>query len=494
LSRALVVLPAAALALLLAPAAAPAAPVPSVAAGASAVVRVPDFERSVLPNGLTLVVMRQPEVPLIAFTLVLRGGARAEPADRAGVAALTAGLLEKGAGRRNAYEFAAAVEGAGGSFGASAGVETLRVTGQFLARDRDLMLELLADALRRPRFDAAEFEALRRRQIEFIKAAKDSDPSSLIDSYGRGLLFGAHPYARPVSGSERSLAVLGIGDVRAYARAHVGADRATLVITGDVDPAWARAAVRRAFGDWARAPQGLAPLTEPARATGRRVLLVDSPGSSQAYFWIGNVGVARRDPDRAAIDVVNTLYGGRFTSTLNTELRVKSGLSYGARSSFTRGSVAGEFAIRSFTVVDNARQAMDLALDTLDRLHRDGVGDDALDSARRYLLGQFPLGYETASQWGGALADLEFFGLGREDVEAYGPLVAAVDGAAARAVVARAFPRTSDLAIVLIGDAARLREVAAAYGTVTDLSLTAPDFAPAAGVAGSAETVAGPAH
>jgi predicted Zn-dependent peptidase len=470
------------------------APIPAVPGAATAVVRVPDFERTVLPNGLTLVVMRRTEVPLIAFTLVLRGGAMAEPADRAGVAALTAGLLEKGAGRRNAHEFASAVEGAGGSFGASAGVETLRVSGQFLARDRELMLELLADALRRPRFDAGEFETLRRRQIEFIKAAKDSDPSSLIDSYGRALLFGTHPYARPVHGSARSLAMLGIEDVRAYARAHFGADRAILIITGEVDPAWARSAVRRAFGDWGRAPQQLAPLDESARQRGRRVLLVDSPGASQAYFWLGNVGVARRDRERAAIDVVNTLYGGRFTSILNTELRVKSGLSYGARSSFTRGSVAGEFAIRSFAVVDNARKAIDLAIDTLERLHRDGVDDDSLDSARRYLLGQFPLGYETASQWGGALADLEFFGLGREDIETYGPRIAAVDGPAVRSVIARAFPRSDDLAIVLIGDAARLREVATAYGTVTEMSLTDPDFAPAAIVAGRGEPSAARAH
>ncbi len=447
--------------------------------GRAAVVRVPAYERTVLSNGLTLVVMRRAEVPLIAFTLVLRGGTRAEPVGKAGVAALTAGLLEKGAGARGAYEFAATVEGAGGSFGASAGIETVRVAGQFLARDRELMLELLADALRRPHFASAEFESMRRRQIELIKAAKDSDPSSLLDSYGRALLFGTHPYARPVSGSERSLAGLDVADVRGYAREHFGAERATLVIVGDVDPAWARRAVRRAFGDWGRAAGALPPLPEPERLSGRRVLLVDAPGSSQVYFWIGNVGVARRDPEHAAVDVVNTLYGGRFTSILNTELRVRSGLSYGARSGFTRGSVAGEFAIRSFTVVDNAARAIDLALETLARLHRDGVDADAIASARNYLLGQFPLGYETASQWGAALADLEFFGLGRADIESYGPRVAAVDAAAARAVVARAFPRTGDLAIVLIGDAARLRDVAARYGTVTELALTDPDFAPA---------------
>src|SRR6201994_4182051 len=106
-------------------------------------------------------------------------------------------------------------------------------------------------------------------------------------------------------------------------------------------------------------------LPQPAHVRERSVLLVASPGSVQTYFWIGNVGVDRHYPHRAALDLVNTLYGGRFTSILNTELRIKSGLSYGARSGFSRGTVAGEFAIRSFAQTENTGQAIDLAIQTL---------------------------------------------------------------------------------------------------------------------------------
>lgn len=444
---------------------------------APAVVRVPAFERHVLPNGLTLLVMRRPEVPLAAFTVVMRGGALGEAPGKAGLASLTAGLLEKGAGSRDAFQFADAVANVGGSFGAGAGTETVRLSGQFLARDRQLMIDLLADALLRPRFDEREFETLRSRQIEFIKAAKDSDPSSLLANYGRAFLFGDHPYARPVGGSERSLAAISHRDVQDYARDNFGADRTTLVFAGDVDPVWIRAAVQRAFGKWGRAAaQPTVPATAP-RLAGRRVLLVDSPGSSQTYFWLANVGVSRRFPQRAALDVVNTLYGGRFTSILNTELRIKTGLSYGASSAFNRGTVPGEFAIQSFTVTENTGKAIDLALSTLARLNGEGVDAPMLDSARAYVLGQYPTGLETAVNWANALADLEFFGLDRSYIESYGPALVAVDVAAARAVIGAAFPKPDDLAIVMIGDAARIREMARTYGTVQELPLAAEDFA-----------------
>jgi predicted Zn-dependent peptidase len=319
------------------------------AAAATPWVKVPDYTRFVLPNGLTVILVPKKDVPLIAFSGFVRGGALADPAVKPGVAALVAGLLDRGAGKRNAYEFADAVEGVGGTFNAGAGAEAVSVNGQFLARDRALMIELLADALMRPHFDAAEFKSYRDRDIEFIKSAKDSDPSQLLGIYGRAALFARHPYGRPQSGSERTLAAITQGDVVSYHAAHFGADRATLVFAGDLDAKWMKQALTAAFSGWAKAKAAPLQLKPAPRVTGRRVLLIDSPGAVQTYFWLGNVGVDRRYSGRPALDLVNTLYGGRFTSILNTELRIKSGLSYGANSSFVRGSVPGEFSIRSFT-------------------------------------------------------------------------------------------------------------------------------------------------
>lgn len=444
-------------------------------------VRVPEHQRLVLDNGATLIMLPRREVPLLACQVLLRGGSVADAPAPAGVGSLVASLLAKGAGRRDAYAFAETVEGAGGSFGAAAGPEAIVLRSQFLARDQHLMLELLADALRAPRLNEDEFEHLRARQIEFIKAVKDSEPAELIDAYGRAMLFAGHPYAWPVHGSESSLARITHAHALEYHRAQFGADRLIVVLAGDLDIHQAGEAVRGALASWPPAV-GRVPLPPPPPPSGPRVLLVDAPGAAQSHFWIGATGVDRRYPYRAALDLVNTLFGGRFTSLLNAELRIKSGLSYGARSSFVRGSVPGEFAIRSFVETANTARAIRLALQALDRLHHDGVSAQMLASARAYTLGQYALGFETAADWAAALADLEFFGLGTDDIDQYPARLAEVDPHVAREVIAEVFPTRDRMALVVIGDARRIAGQLAEFGAVASMRLTDPDFS--AGAAG----------
>src|SRR4051794_17827931 len=179
-------------------------------------VKVPPFERVQLPNGTIVLLMERHDVPLIAFTAVLRGGAISDPAGGSGVASLLAGLLQKGAGSRDAVQFAETVASVGGQIEAAASTESISVNGSFLARDQQLMVELVADMLQRPRLEQAQFDTLRARQIEFIRAAKDSDLAALAPIYGQSNLFAGHPYGRPVDGSEASLAAIEHADVQRY--------------------------------------------------------------------------------------------------------------------------------------------------------------------------------------------------------------------------------------------------------------------------------------
>jgi predicted Zn-dependent peptidase len=338
------------------------------------------------------------------------------------------------------------------------------------------MMELLADALLRPLLEGEELEELAARHIELIKAAKDSDPSELIGTYGRTFLFGDHPYGRPVFGSEASLAAIDREDVQRYYDGQFGGERLILVVAGDMDADLVARMAADSFSRWPRTPALPPALARPPAQRGRRVLLVDSPGSAQTYFWIGNVGVERRYPRRAALDLVNTLFGGRFTSLLNTELRIKSGLSYGARSSFARGSVPGEFSLRSFAQTNNTARAIDLALRTLERLGREGVTREMLDSARAYTLGQYPLDLETAADWAAMLAETELYGLGRSYIDEYPAQLAAVGVAEAQAVIEEAFPRPDSVIIVAIGDAASISGALGEYGPVAQMALRDPEF------------------
>ncbi len=453
----------------------------SVQAQESAVVgvRIPAYERVVLGNGATLLLMERHDVPLVGFQATLRGGALGEAQGKWGTASLLAGLLEKGAGKRDAYAFADASAAVGGTLAADAGLEALTVSGEFLARDQALMIELLADLLQRPRLDATEFEKLRERQIEFIRAAKDGDLSAVLPSYGA---------ARTLQ--EPSLCASGFrqrdkpgrvdhADVTAYYRDQIGADRLILAVTGDFKSADMKKRLTDAFGGWARAktPVPVAPPT--AKVTGRQVLLVDAPGSAQTYFLMGNIGVSRKYPDRATLDVVNTLFGGRFTSMLNSELRIKSGLTYGARSQLVRTTQPGQWQIATYTRTDATVQAADLALEVYGKFKQGGAIDaTALASGKSYVLGQFPTQLETSPQWARQLAELEFYGLDRKYVEGYGPALTAVTLADAARVSAEVYPSADDLAIVFIGDAAVIREGIKKYGPLTEMKLTDPTFAP----------------
>jgi len=313
----------------------------------SADITLPEYERVVLDNGAVLVLSEKRDVPLIGMQAAVRGGAAMDPAGKAGLSGLLATVLEKGAGDRDAAEFAEAAARVGGLVAADAGVESISVSAEFLARDVELMIELVADLLMRPQLDEDEFDKVQARSIALIQAAKDSNPSGLLPGYGNAFIFGEHAYGNPVSGSEASLDDISHDDLEQHYEATFGGDRLVVAVSGDFDSAAMKAKLTEVFGGWEAAAAERPALSAPARFTGRRVLLVDRPGSAQTYFWIGNVGVAIDYPRRAELRIANTLFGERFTSMLMTALRVESGLTYGARSRVEQLSMPGSVTIRS---------------------------------------------------------------------------------------------------------------------------------------------------
>jgi len=441
-------------------------------------VTLPPYSRVVLPNGATLVLMEKRDVPLVAFTAVMRGGSIADSPSKEGVAALTAQLLQKGAGKRNALQFAEAVDNVGGRLSSDVDREALLIKGEFLSRDTRLMTELLADILRRPQFPADEFPKVRSRAIDSIRAAKDSDPRSVIPVYAGSFLFGDHPYGKPSEGSETTLAAISREDVLNYYKNNFGGDRLIIAVVGDFDATSLSNTLKSAFGDWKKAPSSLTkPLAKEA-LKGRRVLLIDKPDATQTYFWIGNVGVSRTDPKLATIDLANTVLGGRFTSLLNTALRIESGLSYGARSQMTRLAQPGAVAISSYTKTESTEKAVDLALDVLTRYKKSGMDAETLASAKSYVLGLFPPTLETGSQLTERLAEIELYGLDRKDVDEYGAAIAAARGEQINSVINSVYPDPENLTFVFVGNAAAMRDAVKKYGPMTEMKISDPRFAP----------------
>lgn len=441
-------------------------------------VTLPDFERIELDNGTVLLLLEKHDVPLIGVEAVVRGGAVSDPEGLSGLSSLLARLLEKGAGDRDSAAFAEAVAAVGGRLAAAGDLEAFTISGEFMSRDSALMVELLADMLQRPALDSDEMDKLRDRSINFIRAAKDSDLRALLPMYGAAFLFGEHPYGNPVFGSEESLARISHQDVLAYYADQVGADRLIIAVAGDFDTVAMVAQLSAAFSDWRQAEAGSGAVLPHAEQSGRRVLLVDKPGAAQTYFWLANVGVAADYPARAELDIATTLFGGRFTSMLNTALRAESGLTYGARAVLIQPSQPGSVAIYSFTNTESTTEAIDMAIGVLQQLHAAGVTGESLQSAKNYILGHFPPELETAGKLARELSFLERMGLDVAYINDYGAAISAATIETVATTISDVYPLADNLVFVLLGDAAQIRDDIAKYGPVTEIAISEPRFRP----------------
>lgn len=428
-----------------------------------------------LSNGVQVMLVPDTKLPLVAFMARLDGGAVEDPAGKEGLASLLATLLQKGAGDRDATAFQEAVDYVGGSFGAAAAQRWLDVQAEFLSKDTDLGLSLLADVLVRPKLEAAEFEKQRGLALDGLTQSKD-EPSQVIGRYFGAFTLQGHPFARPASGDERSVPTLTHQDVLAMAKRALVPGRLTLAVAGDFEPEAMRKKLEAALGSWRGEAAPVAALPAPARATKARVLLVDKPDALQTYFAFGGLAFDWSDPDFAARYLANTVLGGRFTSRLNQALRVESGLTYGARS-WVDDNRKGLFGASTYTASDTSQECIELALATYERFIEAGITAQELESARTYIQGQYaPDAVETPDQVAALLLALDQDGLSRDLVDGFFARLDALTVEDVNRVIKR-LPQ-GQLTWAVIGKAEQLRPIVSKLGDVTEVPLKAPGFGP----------------
>jgi predicted Zn-dependent peptidase len=202
---------------------------------------------------------------------------------------------------------------------------------------------------------------------------------------------------------------------------------------------------------------------------------VDKPDINQTYFRIGSLGIKRRNPDYVEIQVLNTIFGGRFTSWLNTALRINAGLTYSARSFFAAYRKRGPFVIASYTATESTDQAISMSLQQLQRFRQEGVQEEELGSVKKYIRGQFPPTMETSDQLAALIADLEFHEQDASFVDTYLDKVQALSAEAAHRLIERYFP-ADGLIFTCIGEAERIEAQVAKFGPITRRSITTPGF------------------
>src|SRR5262249_24643695 len=413
--------------------------------------KLPPYKKVKLKNGMSLLLMEQREIPLVSFSFIVRTGSTADPAGREGLASLVAELLRKGTKTRSADQISADLDFIGGQLGATATLDYVSGRAEVMKKDLNKGLDLLADPMLNPTFPHDEVTKLLKQRLDGVRAAKDR-AQGVIGSYFTAYLFGNHPYGRPTGGDEKSLAAITREDAIRFYETYYTPSNTILAVVGDFNAVEMERMLAEKFGGWAAKDAPAVNAPEPASAQGKRLLLIDKPDSTQTFYQIGNLGVARDNPDRVYIRVVNTLFGGRFTSMLNDALRVSSGLTYGAGSSFSQNRARGPFVIGTYTRNATTEKAIDLTLDILKRLHEQGVSEADLKSAKAYIKGQFPPQIETTDQLAAQIAQLEFYGLDEREINNLNAKIDAMTLDDARRVIKQYFP-LDNLVFVLIGKA-----------------------------------------
>jgi predicted Zn-dependent peptidase len=440
----------------------------------AAQVKLPPYSRQTLPNGLVVVLMPKRDVPLTSVEVVVRGGAESDPAEMSGLASVTAELLRRGTATRSADKFSEEADFLGATFQTGSDEQTTVVETEFLSRDTDRALDLLADAVLHPSFPEAEVKKVLAQRIDAAKSLKDN-PQRAAGAYFRAFFYGAaHPYGRPAD--ELTLARITRQSIVDYHRRMYTGKNITVIAVGDFETAAMAAKLSNAFSSaGAGSAYSWASAAAPARGSASRLLLVDKPDATQTYFWIGQPGIYRTHPDRVALWIVNTLFGGRFTSMLNDELRVNSGLTYGAVCRLDTMRMPGAIGIATFTPTETTAKAVDLAVEVLKRLGEKGITAEQLASAKAYVKGGYPTDHlETADQLAGILGEMELYGLGRAEVDDLFSKIDSITLEAANAV-AKKYYRADGLTFMLLGNAAKIRDAARKYApNITERANAAP--------------------
>lgn len=448
----------------------------------TAQVRLPEFTREQLPNGATLILLPKHDVPLISVRAVFRGGAEAEPEGLHGISSVTVELMRRGAGRRTASQIDMDLDSLGATLQAGSGRSAAFFALEFLSKTAPDAVEILGDILARPTFPEDEVRKVLARGLDQVRAARDN-PAMAIGRYFNGFFFPpGHPYRHSGVPDEKSLTRINREEILRHYRRTAAGKNLIFIAAGDFDP--------QKFGPLVRGMIAALPAGEavpqhrgdPLRFDSARLLLVDKPDATQTWFRIGMPGIDRRHPDRIALLVANTLFGGRFTSMLNDALRVNAGLTYGASSLLDQDRLPGAIAVSSFTPTATTGRALDLALEVLDRLVRQGISQEQLDSARAYIKGNFPTErLETSDQLCALLAELELNGLDRSDVDTFFQKLDALTVQQVNAAVRRHFT-AANLQFCLVGNAAAIRNDVEKYAksikiiSIRDEGFSVTDF------------------
>jgi len=356
-------------------------------------------------NGLNVWLLERHALPIVSIVVTVPTGASSDPKGRPGLAFASAGMLDEGAGGRDALTFAARVDELGATLSASANLDASFVSMVVLKRNLAPAFELLGDAVVRPRFDAKEWKRVQELWVNDLRA-RAKDPQSVMQVVSRAALFGeGHPYAHPVSGFAGAARKTTLEEAKRFWKESWRPDRATVVAVGDVTKKELGPLLEAAFGAW-KAPAGAppAPVAPGPPAKAPRFVLVDRADAPQSVIALLRPGVAAADPDAAVLTRANTALGGSFTSRLNQDLREEHGWSYGAGSRVAPMRGIGFIAASASVVTEHTGDAAKAMMADVEAFARDGLTEEEVQKTRVHARSELVEAFEQVESAAGHFA------------------------------------------------------------------------------------------
>jgi zinc protease len=429
------------------------------ARGAEKPFTFPEIRRRTLETGLRICTVEHRRVPIVSVLLLVPAGAAADPADRPGLAAMTADMLDEGCGDRSAIDVHEALGRIGAQLDTDVGHDATIVGLTTLERFIDRGLELVAEMIMRPRFDQREFDRVRDLRLHRLLQLRDMPPA-LADRVFAQLLYRNHPYGHLPIGSEGSLRAMTVREITAFHRRAFIPVRSTLIAVGDAPHDALAAAAERAFAAWqppkaVDAPPDPGTFAAPA-APANRLAIVHRPAAAQSELRMGHVALARDTPDYHAALALNMVLGGQFVSRINMNLREDKGYTYGARTAFEFRRAPGPFVLQASVQSEVTADAVREALAEVRAIRRERpVTREELELGRAALTRGYPRNFETADHIARAAAQLALYDLPDDYFTTFVPKMLALDEATVtRAAEAHIDP--SRLLTVIVGDREKL--------------------------------------
>ena len=427
------------------------------ALGPAPALTLPPIQKRTLTNGLPVWIVEMHKVPLVDVTLLVKSGASSDPGDRIGIANVAADMLDEGAGTRSALEIADAVAFLGGSLTTGSDWDSSIVRLHLPVSKIDDGLGVMSDVALRPTFATAEFERLKKTRLTNILQGRDNASTLAALAFNKVLYGEPHRYGAPIGGTEATLNRMTAADVKDFHGKSFQPANSQLIVVGDVTPAMILPKLEKQFGVWKNTGPVAKPVTPPAPpAPTRTIYLVDKPGAAQSQIRIGLIGVARDTPDFFALDVVNTILGGSFTSRLNQNLREVHGYAYGASSGFSMRKMPGPFTASSGVQTDKTVESLREFFKELDGIRQPIPAAD-VDRGKNYEALGFPEGFETLSGMAGQLTTMAIYGLPETYFNEYVPKIQAVTPAMATAA-AQKYITPEKFAVVVVGDLSKIEK------------------------------------